>query len=105
MSENQGFFARVYEAVKSIPYGKVAAYSHIAAAVGCPRCARQVGWALHVNPDPEGVPCYRVVNVKGRLAEAFAFGGINVQRQLLEKEGVQFDENGLVKKEYFWQPQ
>ena len=40
------------------------------------------------NPDPDHIPCYRVVNAKGELAENFAFGGIKVQKELLEAEGV-----------------
>ena len=50
--------------------------------------ARAVGNALHNNPDPENVPCYRVVNSKGELAGAFAFGGENVQAQLLMDDGI-----------------
>lgn len=96
-----GFFEAVYEAVKMIPKGKVASYGQIARAVGSPRAARQVGWALHVNPEPGIIPCHRVVNREGRVAPAFAFGGEEVQRKLLEDEGVRFDENGFVKKEYF----
>ena len=96
-----GFFAAVYEAVKTIPKGKVASYGQIACAVGSPRAARQVGWALHVNPEPGIIPCHRVVNREGRVAPAFAFGGEEVQRRLLEDEGVRFDERGFVKKEYF----
>lgn len=98
---NTGFFERVYEAVKHIPAGRVASYGRIAAAIGAPRCARQVGWALHVNPDPENIPCHRVVNREGRPSEAFAFGGVNRQVRLLEAEGIVFDENGCVPKAYF----
>lgn len=100
MKEN-GLFAAVYRAVRNIPYGKVASYGQIAKAIGAPRCARQVGWALHGNPDPEHIPCYRVVNREGRVSPAFAFGGENVQVRLLQEEGVAFDENGHVKKEFF----
>ena len=67
----------------------------MAAAIGAPRCARQVGWALHVNPEPGVIPCHRVVNREGRLAPAFAFGGEEVQERLLEEEGVKV-ENGYV---------
>ena len=63
--------------------------------------ARQVGWALHVNPDPKNIPCYRVVNKQGKVSESFAFGGANVQRALLESEGVIFDKNGFVKPCFF----
>lgn len=83
------FFEKVYEAVKRIPEGKVATYGQIACAVGSPRAARQVGFALHVNPQPGVIPCHRVVNRFGRLAPAFAFGGEEVQAQLLRNEGVE----------------
>ena len=96
-----GFFERVYEIVKSIPYGKVMTYGDIAMLLGQPRSARQVGWALHVNPSPETIPCYRVVNRYGQVSKAFAFGGENRQRQLLEQEGVIFDEKGCVKPCFF----
>ena len=95
------FFDRVYEAVKRIPYGKVASYGKIAEAVGNKRMTRQVGWALHCNPAPEEIPCYRVVFKNGSLSPAFAFGGENVQRALLEKEGIKFDEKGRVKPCFF----
>lgn len=85
-----GFFEAVYTAVKQIPAGKVATYGQIARLCGNKRMSRQVGWALHVNPEPYVVPCHRVVNREGRLAPAFAFGGINVQKQLLLSEGVEF---------------
>ena len=80
------FFENVYQVVKKIPYGKVASYGQIARMLGNPRASRQVGWALHVNPDPENIPCYRVVDRFGRVSKAFAFGGENRQRQLLEQE-------------------
>ena len=55
-----------------------------------------VGYALHANPDPAGIPCYRVVNREGRLSPAFAFGGENMQRTLLEADGVPFLPDGRV---------
>ena len=87
------FFEKVYEAVKQIPTGKVATYGQIAYAIGSPRAARQVGFALHVNPEPGIIPCHRVVNRFGALAPAFAFGGQDVQAALLTAEGVEVDEN------------
>lgn len=79
---------RIYEAVKKIPYGRVATYGKIAELAGDRNMARAVGNALHKNPDPDNIPCYRVVNSKGELAGAFAFGGEDAQKKLLEKEGV-----------------
>lgn len=90
------FFERVYEAVKQIPKGRVATYGQIACAVGSPRAARQVGFALHVNPEPYVIPCHRVVNRYGRMAPAFAFGGEEVQAELLRSEGVEFNADGTV---------
>ncbi len=90
------FFEKVYEAVKNIPKGKVVTYGQIAYAVGSPRAARQVGWALHVNPQPGIIPCHRVVNRFGRLAPAFAFGGEEIQAELLRQEGVEVNEEYTV---------
>lgn len=99
-------FKDVYEAVKLIPCGKVATYGQIAALSGHPRAARQVGWALHVNPEPGVIPCHRVVNKTGRLAPAFAFGGQDVQKALLESEGVKvFDDYTIDIEKYLWHPE
>lgn len=95
------FFEQVYQVVKSIPYGRVMTYGTIANILGNLKSARQVGYALHVNPDPENIPCYRVVNRFGEVSKAFAFGGENRQKELLEKEGVIFDKKGRVKPCFF----
>ena len=94
-------FDEIYMVVRTIPRGKVASYGQIARLCGNPRLSRVVGYALHVNPDPENIPCYRVVNRFGEVSEAFAFGGGNIQRELRLADGVEFDENGRVKREYF----
>lgn len=91
----QNSYQKIYEVVKQIPQGCVATYGQIAALAGNPRWARVVGYALHVNPDPENIPCYRVVNREGKLSDAFAFGGVNQQKILLEQEGICV-ENGYV---------
>ena len=80
---------RIYEAVKKIPRGKVATYGQVAEMAGDKKMARAVGNALHKNPDPENIPCHRVVNSKGELAGGFAFGGVEVQAKLLRAEGVE----------------
>ena len=89
-------FDRIYAVVREIPRGRVASYGQIAALAGNPRWARVVGYALHANPDPEGIPCYRVVTKDGRTSPAFAFGGEDVQRALLEADGVEFTADGKV---------
>lgn len=80
---------RIYEAVKKIPKGQVATYGQVAFMAGNEKMARAVGNALHKNPDPDAIPCFRVVNSKGELAGAFAFGGANAQAELLRKEGIE----------------
>ena len=96
--EEKGFFEKVYEIVRQIPYGKVATYGQIARMCASPRSSRSVGYALHVNPMPGIIPCHRVVNREGRLAPAFAFGGQDIQGALLEQEGVPVfqKEDGLL---------
>ena len=95
-------FEKIYEVVKKIPYGKVASYGQIAALAGNKHWARVVGYALHVNPDPDNIPCFRVVTKDGFPSKAFALGGENEQISLLQDEGVEF-EDGHVKMElYQW---
>ncbi|MGN0152751.1 MAG: methylated-DNA--[protein]-cysteine S-methyltransferase [Wujia sp.] len=80
---------RIYEAVKRIPKGHVATYGQVAAMAGDEKMARAVGNALHKNPDPEHIPCFRVVNARGELAGKFAFGGADVQEKLLREDGIE----------------
>jgi O-6-methylguanine DNA methyltransferase len=80
---------RIYEAVKKIPKGKVATYGQIAKLAGDEKMCRAVGNALHKNPEPDKIPCFRVVNSKGELSGEFAFGGVGAQQKLLEAEGIE----------------
>jgi len=93
-------FSEFYEIVKLIPKGKVASYGQVASLAGFNGCARQVGFALHKNPDQENIQCHRVVFKDGRLSPAFAFGGIDIQRKLLENEGVGFIGDRVDMKNY-----
>ena len=96
------FFDCVYEILKTVPKGKVTTYGDIAKIFGRPRSARAVGYALHVNPDLDNIPCYKVVNRFGGLSSAFAFGGINVQKILLEKDGVEVKDGFVDLEKYRW---
>ncbi len=78
---------KVYEIVKNIPYGQVLTYKDIAIILGNKYLARYVGNVLHLNNDYRAIPCYRVVNSKGKLASNYAFG-IEKQKELLESEGI-----------------
>lgn len=91
---------RIYEAVKMIPKGKVATYGQIAELAGDKKMCRAVGNALHKNPNPDEIPCYRVVNANGELAGAFAFGGPGVQKNLLKEEGITFIDDRVDLEKY-----
>ena len=89
-------FEKIYKVVCSIPEGKLATYGQVARLAGNPRWARVVRYALHVNSAFGVIPCHRVVNRQGRTAAAFAFGGSDMQRSMLEAEGVHFLPDGTV---------
>ena len=91
---------RIYEAVRKIPRGKVATYGQVAELAGDKKMARAVGNALHKNPDPDTIPCYRVVNAQGELAGKFAFGGADVQAKLLEADGIEVIDDKVDLKKY-----
>ena len=95
-------FEQIYDIVKQIPRGKVATYGQVAALAGNGRWSRVVGYALHVNPDPEHIPCYRVVNRLGEVSPAFAFGGGNRQIELLEADGIPCPDGVVDLKKYQW---
>lgn len=95
-------FEKIYDVVKQIPEGRVATYGQVAALAGNLRWSRVVGYALHVNPDPEHIPCHRVVNRLGEVSKAFAFGGENKQIILLQKEGVEFEDGKVKLEKYRW---
>lgn len=97
-----GVFEKIYEQVRRIPRGKVATYGQIAILAGNSRWARVVGYALHSNPDPDGIPCYRVVNRLGELAPAFAFGGAEVQAELLRADGIEVTDGRVDLEKYLW---
>jgi len=82
-------FDAVYKAVVKIPKGYVTTYGSVARYIGIGN-PKIVGYALHSNKTPNTVPCHRVINKKGELAPGYAFGGPNIQKQLLEREGITF---------------
>lgn len=96
-------FELIYDVVKQIPRGKVATYGQVAFLAGNRRWSRVVGYALHANPDPDHIPCHRVVNRLGEVSKAFVFGGENRQIALLEGEGVKVEGNKVNLEIYQWQ--
>ena len=91
---------RIYEAVKRIPKGMVATYGQVAYMAGDRKMARAVGNALHKNPDPENIPCFRVVNAKGELSGEFAFGGEGEQARRLQADGIEVKDGRVDLKKY-----
>ncbi len=87
-----GFNKKVYEIVSRIPCGKLCTYGQVALLAGSPRASRIVGAALYRAPP--GLPCHRVLYKDGSLCCEGAFGGKEVQRQMLEAEGVAFLPDG-----------
>lgn len=98
----QSAYEKIYDIVKQIPKGKVATYGQVAALAGNKNWSRVVGYALHVNPDPKNIPCYRVVNRFGEVSKAFAFGGENRQISLLKMDGIKVEGNSVDLKIYQW---
>jgi len=100
--------ARIYAAVKKIPRGKVATYGQIAALAGMPRHARQAGYALAATPENVKIPWHRVINAQGRISlrlRHWDSGSDDLQKILLEAEGVEFDSSGKISlKKFQWQP-
>ena len=102
--KNTDFFDRVYILVEKIPSGKVTTYGALAEACGIKSAARTVGWAMNAAHG-SNLPCHRVVNRNGDLTGKFHFGNPNLMRDLLESEGVNFNEKDQVNmKEHLWIP-
>jgi methylated-DNA-protein-cysteine methyltransferase-like protein len=90
-------YSRIYEVVRGIPEGRVATYGQIAALAGLPGQPRLVGYALHNCPPEEDVPWQRVINARGEVsARSSAEGAENLQRVMLEAEGVEFNARGRI---------
>ena len=95
----------VLELLRLIPKGKVTTYGKIAEMLGNKKCARAVGNILHSNKDCTKYPCYKVVNGKGMLSSAYAFGGVEKQRELLEKDGIEVRNGKVDLVIYLWRPE
>ncbi len=88
-----------------IPLGTVATYGQIAAYAGRPRAARQVGMVLAGLPEATEIPWQRVINAKGGISPRGKPGAVEIQRILLEEEGIEFALDGTVNlRTYLWQP-
>lgn len=105
MNTSNGFFERVYQVAKKIPYGRVTSYGAIATYLGVAKSARMVGWAMNASHNREDVPAHRVVNRNGVLTGKHHFEGINLMQQLLENEKIIVKNNQIQNfKTVFWNP-
>lgn len=96
------FTSRLLEVITSIPYGKVTTYGRVAELAGKPRAARQVFWALRVYSEKYNLPWHRIINSKGAISLGRG-QGFELQRSLLEQEGIFVMEDGGVDlKKYLW---
>ena len=94
---------RIYAVVKRIPRGRVATYGQVATLAGLDGHARQVGYALHDLPPQSNVPWHRVINARGEISARSAGDSHELQRMLLEAEGVDFSLDGRVElNKYRW---
>jgi len=93
----------IWSTVRKIPRGRVATYGQIAELAGLEGHARQVGYALHNLPSGSKVPWHRVINAKGEISPRSAGDSHELQRMLLEAEGVEIDPRGRIDlKRYRW---
>jgi methylated-DNA-protein-cysteine methyltransferase-like protein len=100
------FFSKVFDVVRTIPYGRVTTYGAIARTIGAPGAARMVGWALNQSSyQVPFVPAHRVVNRNGLLTGKVHFPGFDTMSELLENEGVEVVDDCVVHfKQLFWDP-
>ena len=98
----KNFAEKVYDIVRKIPKGYVITYGQIAELIDNPKASRAVGNALHSNPDPIKVPCYKVVNSKGQLANKYRYGGIKKQKEFLEKDEIEVVNYCVDLNKYQW---
>lgn len=90
------FTQRVYALVRTIPRGRILSYGEVAALAGKPRAPRAVGGALSAIPDDMEIPWWRVVNSAGRISTSPIHHTAQIQRAMLEDEGVEFSPGGTI---------
>jgi len=96
------FHKRVVELIRKIPKGTVATYGQVAALAGNPRASRQVVRVLHTHSQLEKLPWHRVVNRHGCISLKPG-SGYELQRAMLQDEGVQFnDDDSIDLEQYLW---
>lgn len=91
------FKEKVIIIILKIPFGKVTTYGTVAVLAGFPRASRQVGYILHSLSEKHGLPWQRVINKDGYISIRGELTGIkNLQKKLLEEEGVEVSDEFIV---------
>lgn len=99
------FYDAVYRLVRDIPRGRVMTYGQVATILGSPRAARAVGYALLMCGKKDRVPWQRVINARGGISVGGDPDRPRLQRALLEKERVKFNEEDCCDlRKYRWEP-
>ncbi len=97
------FYERVYAYVRTVPAGRVVTYGQVAVVLGSPAAARAVGYALSYLGPRTDVPWWRVINVRGAISLKGRGAEADLQRELLEREGVAFGDDGRTRlAEFRW---
>lgn len=94
-------FASIYHVVSKIPRGKVMTYKQVAQKAGIMN-PRYIGFAIHRNTDIIKIPCHRVIKSDGKLATGYAHGGKKKQKEMLEKEGINFFKDKIDFKKFLY---
>ena len=103
--EKKSLYFLFYEVIQRIPKGTVATYGQVANIAGYSGYARQVGYALHSIPKGMDLPWHRVINSKGKISIKKDGLYDNIQRILLEDEGIVFSNRNCVSlSTYQWDP-
>ncbi len=108
MSSKLTSYDRIYEIVRQIPSGQVATYGQVAELSNLAGKARVVGYALYrIDMQTSDLPWHRVVNAKGEVSlSPLRFGTDYLQRSLLEREGISFNDAGKIDlRKYLWRPE
>ena len=90
------FYDLVYDFVREVPAGTVVTYGQVALELGAPAAARAVGYALHNLPAGSDVPWWRVINARGAVSFKGRGAQADLQRELLEREGLEFNADGCL---------
>ena len=105
-TNRDSFFAKVYDIVLKVPYGRVTTYGTIANYLGSKGAARMVGWAMNASHRQiTQIPAHRVVNRSGMLTGKHHFETPALMQKLLENEGIEVKDDQIINfKNHFWDP-